>query len=161
MSRTVARALAVVSGLFLVLGAVLPSWWESVDQEERSFSLLTALGMFEDAEYASDANRLAGALLPVGFIGLLICTALAVVAAASGVAGRRSRRFLRFAQVVAGLLLVGAVVPGAMSLIALGKDAARLGMLLYLPGVIGYTALCFSSLNAAWADANRRNGQPM
>lgn len=129
MSRTVARALAVVSALSLVLGAVLPSWSESADHE-HSFSLLTALGMFEDAEYASDAKRLAGALLPVGFIGLLVCTALAVVAAASGVAGRRSRRFLRFAQVVAGLLLVGAVVPGAMSLIALGKDAARLGMLL-------------------------------
>lgn len=148
--RVVAVVLALLSAFLLALGTLLPSWWSNSDREQ-SFSLFTALGMFEDQSYASATNRFLGAVLPIGFIGLLLCTAVATVAALGAVVGRRSDRFLRVAQIVAGLLCVGALVPGGMTLIAFGGGAVRLGMAFYLPGVLGYAGLCFTSLNAAWA----------
>lgn len=155
--RAVTVIVAVFSALLLALGTVLPSWRES-DHSEQSFSLLTVFGLFEDQTYASDLNRLLGALAPFGFGLLLVCTVLAFIAATAAAIGRQSYRFLRLAKLIAGLLSSGALVPGVMTLIALGDGAARIGMALYLPGVIGYAILCFSSLNATWAlNPVRRN----
>lgn len=143
--RVAAKLLAVISVLLLVLGTVLPLWWE--DGEASPESLLTIFKLFEGQTYASDSSRLLGVLVPIGFAGLLVCVALALMASAMELTVGWTRGSYRFARIVSGFLSVGTLVPVIMTLMGLEAGGFPLGMAFYLVGVVAYAGLCAKPLH--------------
>lgn len=148
LERMFVTAYAVLAGLLLAAGVIVPYGSESpTEGEERSWSVLTSIFTPYMPDSESDDTTFA-VLTVIGFVGLLIVTVLTVavvlIPAAARALNNRSRRAGR---VVVGLGIAGSLVPCIWATGAISEVRAEPGWggLLLLIGMLAVLPLLGAS----------------
>lgn len=147
---TATAAAVLILGAFVPFGSEERTDGETGATREQVYSIVASIAAMGEGEEA--------VLFGVGFLGLTLCTLVAVITLFAMWQREGGRALSGTATAVAVLMAIGAVVPLVMSGMLLAEEEAGPGALIFVGGVILYIVTLNPPFTRLWkqrAEAGR------